>query len=100
MDVTKVGKFNNLKTAAIDKLQGFGLTKNNFVLFWQDDAKSYNIVKDDEDLDLALEELKTPLVELIASPKETEPKGKYDDVVCLQHLVRKFLNGIFLKNDA
>ena len=59
-------KFQYLQTALICKFKKFGLTKDNFDLYWQDNDGDSIIISDNCDLALALEELDGPLYELLA----------------------------------
>ena len=58
-------KFKYLKTAVICKFKKFGLTNDNFELYWQDKDGDSITISDDDDLALALEELNGPLYELL-----------------------------------
>ena len=69
-------KFKYLKTAVICKFKKFGLTEDNFDLYWQDSDGYSIIISDNDDLALALEELDGPLYELIACLNTMITEGK------------------------
>ena len=69
-------KFQYLKTALICKFKKFGLTKDNFDLYWQDSDSYSIIISDNDDLALALEELDGPLYELLACLNTMITNGK------------------------
>ena len=69
-------KFHYLKTALICKFKKFGLTKDNFDLYWQDSDGYYIIISDNDDLALALEEMDGPLYELFACLNTMISDGK------------------------
>ena len=79
-------KFEYLKTAVITKLKMFGITENNFSLYWQDSDGEYIIITDNDDLSLALEELNGPIYELIACLNTMITNGKKLRLIdiCLQ----------------
>ena len=65
-----------LKTSVITKFNGFGLTQNNFDVYWHDSDGNFTIIADDDDLSDAIEELNGPWIELIASFKSIFSHGK------------------------
>ena len=69
-------KFQCLKSALICKFKKFGLTKDNFDLYWQDSDGYSIIISDNDDLALALEELDGPLYELLACLNTMTTDGK------------------------
>ena len=69
-------KVQYLKTALICKFKKFGLTKDNFDLYWQDSDGYSIIISDNDDLALALEELDGPLYELLACLNTMITNGK------------------------
>ena len=69
-------KFQYLETALICKFKKFGLTKDNFDLYWQDSDGDLILISDNDDLALALEELDGPLYELLTSLNTMITDGK------------------------
>ena len=55
-----------LKTSVITKFDCFGLTQNNFDVYWHDSEDNFTIIADDDDLSDAIEELNGPWFDLIA----------------------------------
>ena len=76
LDACENDKFEVLKSLVIDKFTTFGIVKDNFDIFWHDDQGDNNIIKNDDDLLEALEELKGPLYELIACFQSKVDEGK------------------------
>ena len=79
LDEGEVDKFEHLKSVVIIKFKNFGVVKDNFDLFWKDDAGDFNIIMDNDDLLEALEELNGPLYELVACIQSKEHKGNKID---------------------
>ena len=76
VEESEQNKFKYLKTALICKYKKFGLTKDNFDLYWQDSDSDSIIISDNDDLALALEELDGPLYELLACLNTMITDGK------------------------
>ena len=68
--------FQYLQTALICKFKKFGLTNDNFDLYWEDSDGDSIIISDNHDLALALEELNGPLYELLACLNTMTTDGK------------------------
>ena len=69
-------KFEYLKNAVFTKFKMFGLTEDNFALYWQDSDGEFIIIADNDDLSLALEELDGPMYELIVCMNAMNTNGK------------------------
>ena len=69
-------KFKYLKTAVICKFKKYGITNDNFELYWQDSDGDSITISDDDDLALALEELDGPIYELLACLNTISTDGK------------------------
>ena len=66
VEESEENKLEFLTTTVISKFKNFGLTEDNFDLYWQDSDGDSNIISDNDDLLLAHEELNGPLYEIIA----------------------------------
>ena len=76
VEESEQNKFKYLKTALICKYKKFGLTKDNFDLYWQDSDGDSIFISDNDDLTLALEELNGPIYELLACLNTMITDGK------------------------
>ena len=86
LDATEKNKFETIENMITNKLQGFGVMKGNFGLFWQDDKGDFNVIKDNDDLSEALDESNGPLYELIAC---FLPKGNQGEKI-IQYFINNY----------
>ena len=84
-----MNKFETIENMITNKLQSFGVMKGNFELFWQDDKGDFNVIKDNDDLSQALDELNVPLFELIACFLS---KGNQGEKI-IPYFIKEILNG-------
>ena len=70
-------KFQELKNIAINKFNAFGILKDNFDIFWQDEECDFNIITDEDNLLEALEELNGPLYKLFLLLQSRDNLGEY-----------------------
>lgn len=77
VECSQENKFELLKASAISKFQNFGITKDDFNIYWEDSDGDFINIADEDDLSLALEEMSGPIYELIACLKAMDNEGMF-----------------------
>ena len=77
LEPSKQNKYEFLKASIIRKFQSYGISDDNFDVYWEDSDRDFIIIADNDDLSLALEEMSGPLYELIALLKTKDNVGMF-----------------------
>ena len=76
LNVSDEDKFEALKNVVTKKFESFGITRDNFRLYWKEKNGDFTIMADNDDVSMALDELDGPLYELIACLRTEETSWK------------------------